>query len=147
MTSSEMIREQFGSGACGAPCSESDLARAEGLLGEHLPEDLRRFYFAFDGFRGPTGARFLWPLFAKDGLVDFNHFLRQGDEFPHEFVASCVFFGDAGIGDMWGLKRDLPGQVIRWSASWGDDFEIAGSSPVEAWLREKKSYDELAQMG
>jgi hypothetical protein len=141
MTASQTICTQFGGASCGAPCSEADIVRAERLLGCRLPDELRSLYLAFDGFRGPTEARFLWPLFAKEGLVDFNRFLREGSEFPHEFVASCIFFGDAGIGDMWGLKRDLPGQVIRWSASWGEDFEIAGASPIEVWLIEKKSYE------
>ena len=147
MTAIEVIRTQFGDVACGAPCGEADIVRAEQALGEQLPSELRSYYLAFDGFRGPTQARFLWPLFARDGLVDFNRFLRQGDEFPNRFTTSCLFFGDAGVGDMWGLKHDLPGQIIRWSASWGEDFEIAGASMLEVWLHEKRSYDEIATKG
>ena len=117
------------------------------MLGARFPRELRSLYLAFDGFRGPTEARFLWPLLAKDGIVDFNGFLREGSEFPRSFVSSCLFFGDAGIGDMWGFKDDLPGQIIRWSTSWGDDFEIAGTSMLDVWMGEKKTYDELARKG
>jgi len=147
MTSAEVILAQFGRSSCGAPCSEADVQRAEQLLGWRMPDDFRSLYLVFDGFRGPTEAQFLWPLFAKDGLVDFNRFLREGSDFPRGFVDSCVFFGDAGIGDMWGFKRELPGQVIRWSASWGEDFEIAGASPVDVWLKEKETYEEIEKKG
>jgi len=147
MNPRETIHAQFGRAACGAPCSEADVSRAELFLGAPLPSELRSVYLVLDGFRGFAEARFLWPLFAKDGLVDFNRFLREGAEFPRAFVTSCIFFGDAGVGDMWGVKYDLPGRVIRWSASWGEDFDIAGSSPLEVWLSQKKIYDEIEKRG
>lgn len=147
MTPVETIGSVFGNVACGHPCSESDIVRAELELGGQLPGELRLYYQAFDGFRGATDARFLWPLFGKDGLVGFNRFLRGGAEFPRHFTSSWVFFGDAGIGDMWGIKGDNPGHVIRWSVSWGEDFEIAGDSILNVWLTEKRRYDGLTQKG
>jgi hypothetical protein len=145
MDAIQTVRAEFSGFAFGEPATQGDIERAERELGESLPAVLRDFYRAFDGFRGPTEARFLWPLFAKSGLVDFNRFLREGNEFPHAFVSSCIFFGDAGIGDMWGIKRDLPGTVIRWDASWGEEYEVAGNSPLETWLAEKKFYEGLPE--
>jgi len=142
MTPAQIIKEAFRGFPFGQPCTPANIARAEHDL-ESLPEELREFYRMFDGFHGPTDAHFFWSLFEKNGLVDFNRFLRSGDEFPHRFVSSCLFFGDAGIGDMWGIKRDLPGKVVRWDASWGEDFQIAGESLVEVWLAEKKTFDGL----
>src|SRR5690349_16735751 len=128
MSIAQRVREEFSGFAFGAPCSTEDILRAERQLGESLPAQLRELYLAFDGFRGPTGAQFFWSLFGQNGLVEFNGFLRDGEEFPYAFVCSCVFFGDAGIGDMWGIKHDLPGKIIRWDATWGEDFEVAGDS-------------------
>ncbi|PTY02048.1 hypothetical protein DB347_25155 [Opitutaceae bacterium EW11] len=141
----EEVRAQFTGFEFGPPCAEVEVTRAEHALGQQLPLAIRSLYLAFDGFRGPTNARFMWPLFGRDGLVEFNGFLRSGSEFPRAFVSSCVFYGDAGIGEVWGIKHELPGRVIRWNASWGEDFEDAGSAPLEVWLKEKAAYDELAR--
>lgn len=139
------VREHFQGFEFRPPCTEEDLILAEESLGQRVPPAIRSLYLAFDGFRGPTNARFMWPLFGRDGLVEFNRFLRSGREFPKAFVSSCLFYGDAGIGDMWGIKDDLPGSVIRWNASWGEDFEEAGATPIDVWLKEKAVYDDRAR--
>jgi len=141
----EIIRAQFAGFEFGSRCAEADVAHAEQILGSRLPPAIRDLYLAFDGFQGPTNARFMWPLLGKDGLVEFNLFLRNGSEFPKSFGSSCVFYGDAGIGDMWGIKDDLHDRVIRWSASWGEDYEESGATPLEAWLKEKSSYEQLGK--
>lgn len=140
----EKVRESFREFPFGPPATLEDLRRAESKLGEPLPSVLRDLYLAFDGFRGPTNARYLWPLFGKDGLVEFNTFLRFGDEFPRELVRSCIFFGDEGIGPMWGIKHDLPGNIICWDAEWGTDFEIVGTTPLEVWLESKRGFDAIS---
>ena len=143
MSLATQVSELFHGFAFGTPATPDDLQRAEGELGEPIPPVLRDLYLAFDGFLGPTNAQFLWPLFAENGLVRFNNFLRAGDEFPHEFVSSCIFFGDEGIGAMWGIKRDLPDAIILWDAEWGEDYEIVGSSPLDDWTRSKRDYEGL----
>ena len=65
----------------GPPCTEADVHRAEAALGETFPPPLRACYLAFDGFIGPTDARFLWPLFGYPGLVRSNQFYRGDDLF------------------------------------------------------------------
>ncbi len=60
------------------------------------------------------------------GLVEMNLFLRQGWEFPRAFTSESLFYGDAGVGSQWGLKRNLPGKIILWDAEWGEDVEVGG---------------------
>jgi cell wall assembly regulator SMI1 len=139
------VRALFAGYEFGAPCTESDICGAEAELGEPLPPALRELYCAFDGFRGPTGATFFWPLFGREGLVEMNRFYRRDPLFPQGLVSQCVFFGDDGCGPQWGLMRDLPGNVIRWDAEWGSDFEVAGASPLDAWRAAKESYDSLSE--
>jgi cell wall assembly regulator SMI1 len=145
MSQADAVRSLFAGYTFGPPCTEADLRLAEAVLGEPLPPVLRQLYLAFDGFRGPTEARFFWPLAGYEGLVELNQFYRGDDLYPQELVTQCVFFGDGGGGPQWGIKRDLPGKVIRWNASWWTEFEIAGDSPLDAWRVEKQSYDSLTE--
>lgn len=142
------VRRHFAGYAFGEPCPESELVRAEALLGELVPDVLRELYRSFNGFAGPTSAPFLWPLFERrrgaSALVEMNLFLRHGSEFPRALMLQCLFYGDAGVGPSWGLKRDLPGKVILWDAEWGDDFEVVGDDLLEVWMKEKRAYEELA---
>jgi hypothetical protein len=77
-----------------------------------------------------------------------NQFYREDDLFPQGLMSQCLFFGDGGGGSQWGIKRDVPGKVIRWDAEWGGDYEFAGEHPLDAWAAEKRMYEELnAQEG
>lgn len=143
MNLARKVEEVFQGFPFGAPATPEDLLRAEEALGHPVPPPLRELYLAFDGFSGPTHAQFFWPLFAPNGLVEFNRFLRNGDEFPHDFVSSCVFFGDEGVGSMWGIKQDLPDSIILWDATWGEEYEVVGTCPLEVWEQAKGDYDEL----
>ncbi len=151
MSQVDEVRANFAEFQLGAPCSEADIRQAEEALGEKLPAVLWELYLAFNGFLGPTNATFFWPLFAPKpgyaGLVEMNSFFRAGDPFPQDLVSQCLFFGDNGIGQQWGIKKDLPGKVIEWDARWGMDFEIAGDNPLAAWLAEKQCYEELDEQG
>ena len=145
----EMVKAAFFDARYGTPCSDDDIRRANIALGEEMPEILQTLYRAFNGFLGPTGAGFFWPLFASaknpTGLVETNNFfrLRVNDPFPPEIVTQCLFFGDNGIGAQWGFRKDLPGKVIKWDAEWGLDFELAGENPLDAWVAEKKFYEDI----
>jgi hypothetical protein len=139
------VRSFFAGFRFGPPCTEADVRRAEAALGEPLPPPLRACYLAFDGFFGPTDARFLWPLFGYPGLVRSNQFYRGDDLFPRDLVTRCVFFGDNGCGPQWGIHRDLPGKVVQWDAEWGEDFEVAGDGLLEVWAAEKRLFDEAGE--
>jgi hypothetical protein len=128
------VRACFAGFTFGSPCPESEISRAESELGATLPAVLRELYLAFDGFNGPTGAAFFWPLFGhvenSPGLVEMNLFYRGDDLFPQGLVSQCIFFGDNGCGPQWGMKRDVPGKVILWDAAWGDEYEVSYTNPL-----------------
>ena len=145
----EKVKAEFPAAVYGPPCSDDDIRRAVAALGEPLPAVLKKYYRAFNGFRGPTNAGFFWQLFASKknptGLVETNKFFRENadDPFPREIVSKCLFFGDDGIGAQWGFKKDLPGKIIKWDARWGTDVEVVGDTPLQAWLAEKEIYDRM----
>jgi hypothetical protein len=141
METAEVVRELFVGEYFGPPCGEADLQRAEATLGVPLPVTLHELYLAFDGFLGPTGARFFWPLFGYPGLVRSNQFYRDEDLFPRELVSRCLFFGEDGCGPVWGFHANQPGKVIRWDPEWGDDFEVVGDTPLDVWRTAKGWYD------
>ena len=147
----EKVKAKFPDAIYGPPCSDADIRRAAAALDESLPAVLKKFYRAFNGFRGPTNAGFFWQLFASKknptGLVEMNRFFRENadDPFPREIVLQCLFFGDDGIGAQWAFKKDLPGKIIKWDARWGTDVEVVGDTPLEAWLAEKAIYDEMGR--
>lgn len=143
----EKVKAAFPDAAYGDPCSAGDIQLAREALGEPLPSILEELYRAFNGFLGPTNAGFFWRLVGAPtnptGLVELNTFFREnaGDPFPRDIVSQCVFFGDNGIGAQWAFKKDLPGKIIKWDAEWGTDIEVVGDSPLEAWIAEKRFYD------
>jgi hypothetical protein len=145
MAAADEVRTLFAGYSFGAPCTEAELRRAEEALGESLPSVLQELYLAFDGFRGSTNAAFFWPLFGPEGLVVLNQFYRGDNLFPRALVSQCLFFGDDGCGPQWGLRRDLPGKIIRWDAEWGEDFEVVGATPLEVWRTTKQWYDSLSE--
>jgi hypothetical protein len=145
MNAADEVRVLFPDNSFGAPCTATDICRAEAALGEPLPAALRELYLAFDGFLGSTNAQFLWPLFGREGLVELNEFFRGDDLFPQGLVGQCLFFGDYGCGPLWGFKRDLPDKVIKWDAEWGVDFEVVGDSPLAVWRAAKQWYDALGE--
>ncbi|EDY15757.1 hypothetical protein CfE428DRAFT_6718 [Chthoniobacter flavus Ellin428] len=144
MSLAEQVLELFRGFPFGAPATLEEIQRAEQDLGESLSPTLRDLYLSFNGFCGPTNARFFWPLFGPEGLVRSNQVLRSREELPHEFVSSCVFFGDGGVGPMWAVKLETPDTVILWDARWGKEYEVVGKTPLDAWSQGKSDYDEIA---
>jgi SMI1 / KNR4 family (SUKH-1) len=143
MGQADQVRALFAGQRFGAPCTVADVRSAEVALGEPLPPVLRELYLAFDGFFGPTNAGFFWPLFGVHGLVRMNKFYREqlyhgAPLFPQDLVSQSLFFGDHGGSAVWGIKNDLLGKVIQWDPACGDCFDIVGSSPLEAWRKEKE---------
>jgi hypothetical protein len=97
----------FPAGVFGAPCTEVEIATAERALGHKLPPILQELYRAFDGFVGPTGTQFLYPLLKsphkmKTSLVEYTKFLRtefRGSKgYIPELLQRSVAVGDTGIG-------------------------------------------------
>ena len=124
----------------GQPCEEREIANAEQQLGHALPVALRRLYRAFDGFRGPGNAVFLWPLFGDDGLVRRGLFGRSQRWAP-SWHGRVILFGDNGVGDYWGLHVTGQTGVMEWRPIDGEAFSIAGPSILDVWESEQRQYD------
>jgi hypothetical protein len=101
-----------------------------------------------NGFVGPTGAQFLFPLLedaadpARASLVGHTLFLRSEDYFPR-FLSRIVAVGDDGTGPTWLILLDQPDKVALWDAEWGEEFEWLDGSLLDVWLKAKAMYDAL----
>lgn len=144
MSEANEVNALFARNYFGPPCTVSDIERAEAVLREPLPTAIRELYLAFNGFLGPTDARFFWTLFGRNGLVEMNQFIRGEDMLPQALVGKCPFFGSDGCGTHWGFKQDLPDRIIRWDAEW-EDSEIVGDKPLAVWRAAKQLYDSLRE--
>ena len=147
MTLAEEVRQAFSGQVFGQPVSAGEIQLAEEELGHALPQVLRDLYSAFDGFTGPTGAPFFFPLrtassFSPESLVSYTLFLRSEDYFP-ESLRDAVVVGDFGGGSSWFVKASNPEQVLRWDAEWGDEYEILDGSILDVWLNEKAAYESI----
>jgi hypothetical protein len=109
---------------------------------------LREMYREFDGFGGPMGTCFLYPLllpqpFSKETLVGHTLFLRGEEYFP-VFLHKAVVYGDFGNGPYWGVLLDTPDKVFVWDAEWGDQFDVLEGTPLDAWEKHRAA---LAEAG
>src|SRR5271168_4574213 len=105
MLKTHNLRQLFPEGSFGIPCSEVQIVDAERALGHKLPPLLDELYRSFDGFTGPTNARFLYPLLVPPSamatsLVAHTKFLRSETDFP-PFLQRVVALGDTGVGPCW----------------------------------------------
>lgn len=115
------------------------MAKAEELLGHPLPPLLTELYLNFNGFTGPTGAAFFYPL---PTLVEHTLLLRSEDYFP-TFLRHAVAIGDYGTGSYWVILIDAPGNILEWDAEWGDDYETLEGTLVDVWRGRKELYERL----
>jgi len=147
MALASAVLKAFPEGTFGAALPPSALAAAEAALGHPLPAPVKELYLQFDGFLGPTNAQFFLSLLEppgpmKESLVGFTLFLREEDYCP-PWLQSAVAIGNNGTGAGWYVLLDDPSRVVRWSASWGDEYEPLDGSILEVWLREKDLYESI----
>ena len=141
------VRRVFPGNAFGLRVVAETFAAAERELGHALPSQLIDLYLEFNGFLGPTGAPFLFPLFDRSGtrgetLVSYTKFFRSEGYFP-EWVQRAVVVGDNGTGAAWFMLLDEECKVVVWDAEW-EDYESIEGSLLDAWVKEKEFYDSLA---
>ena len=130
----------------GSPCSLAAIQDAEKELGHPLPQPLRVFYLACDGFRGPYHVELLWPLFGDNNLVRFNKFFRL-EPYAPSWVGDVVFFGDDGVGGSvgrkWAFDWRHPTEVIEYMLQDGERKNIGGADAFEVWRRVQREFDEI----
>ena len=141
------VRAMFPGATFRPPCADAQISMAEQRLGHALPPILVDIYRAFDGFLGPTGAQFLYPLDdptreTSTTLVTYTLFLRGQDYFP-AFLKSAVAVGDMGAGACWLIFLSEPTRVALWDAEWGDDYERLEGGIADVWRSAKEQYESL----
>lgn len=81
------------------PATTDELAKAEGVLGARLPDELVRLYKAANGRYSVHGQWWVvWPL---DRMAEADAWLRPVDGYRDDWIA----FGDDGTGDPYCLHR------------------------------------------
>ena len=132
--------------AHGAPCSPEDIEQAQVELGHRLPDSLVVVYLQANGFNGPTGAPFLYPLVSTTtatSAVSHTLYLRS-DPIQPDFWSHCIAFGDFGVGGYWGIDINTQ-RVFEWWPEDGDEITYIESSINELWSEKEAWYEKNAQ--
>jgi hypothetical protein len=125
------------------PADPAEVDQVERELGVPFPDWLRRIYLASDGFVGPSGVRYLYRLKERNGVSDFNLFLRQ-EWTDATWLKDAIVFGDNGLGGsstvQWGT---LNGRLVEWCLGDGPEYQLLDVDIFGLWEREQRTWDEL----
>ena len=125
------------------PAAAALIEDVERGLGITFPSWLREVYLACNGFTGPTGVRYLYPLEGPGGALDWTLFLRDEPWWP-DWLDRSIIFSDNGLGGSitthWGV---LDGDLIEWCYGDVDDYSILNFDIYELWAREQRWWNEL----
>jgi hypothetical protein len=123
------------------PAKPKLLDEVEQRLVVPFPDWLRSVYHYSNGFCGPTGVRYLYPLDGRDGVLEFTLFLREEDWSP-KWLQRAIVFSDNGAGGSITIHwAALDGQLIEWCYGDGADFRILESDLLALWKREQERWD------
>jgi hypothetical protein len=133
--------------ACNPAPSLKLIEEVERRLGVPFPEWVRGVYRSCNGFCGPTGVRYLYPLDGRDGVLELTLFLRNEDWSP-PWLKRAIVFGDNGVGGSitthW---LALDGKLIQWCYGDGTDFSILNCDLFALWSREQALWDAVRVRG
>jgi len=143
----EDVHRAFANGVFRGRATAAAIAQVEQALGHALPDQLRSLYLEFDGFQGPTGAHFLFPVLERgtpgsESLLTYTQFFRGEDYFP-EWLQQAVAVGDNGTGTTWFVLLEARERLVRWDAEWEEYEEVEGSL-LDAWIAERKLYESVS---
>jgi hypothetical protein len=143
----EDVRQAFAKGVFRKPATAAAIAQVEQALGHPLPDQIRGLYLEFDGFQGPTGANFLFPVLERatpggESLLTYTQFFRSEDYFP-EWLQHAVAVGDNGTGTTWFILLEEGERIVRWDAEWEEYEEVEGNL-LDAWIAERKLYESVS---
>lgn len=143
----EDVRQAFENGVFRRPAIAAMIAQVEQDLGHALPDQLRSLYLAFDGFQGPTGSNFLFPVLERttpgsESLLTYTQFFRGEDYFP-EWLRRAIAVGDNGTGATWFMLLEEGERLVRWDAEW-EEYEEVDGTLLDAWIAERKLYESVS---
>ena len=118
---------------------------AERRLDVAFPEWLRAIYRSCNGFCGPTGVRYLYPLEGRDGVVEFTLLLRDAEWSP-PWLNRAIVFSDNGAGGTitthWAV---LDGNLIEWCYGDGAEFTVLECDLLGLWRRDQCLWNAAAK--
>lgn len=143
----EDVHQAFANGVFRGPPTAAMIAQVEKALGHALPDQLRSLYLEFDGFQGPTGANFLFPVLERaapgsESLLTYTQFFRGEEYFP-EWLQRAVAVGDNGTGTTWFVLLEEGERLVRWDAEW-EEYEEVDGNLLDAWIAERKLYESVS---
>jgi hypothetical protein len=145
MSTVAAIRKHINAAKFGPPCADDQIAEVEGRLGCRLPGELRELYYAFDGFRGPGNAQYLFPLLkCADGgssLLDMTLQFRDCELLD---LSQFIFFGSTTADECLGHGLSEPTRIIRYHHHMEKEFEPAGANILEAYLADMAKWREIS---
>lgn len=131
--------------ACNPPATPALIDDVEHRIAVVFPEWLRTIYRSCNGFCGPTGVRYLYPLDGRYGVLEFNLFLRS-QEWSPPWVKRSIIFGDNGVGGTitthWAALDD---KLIEWCYADRAEFTVLDSDLFELWRREQEDWNALTE--
>jgi SMI1 / KNR4 family (SUKH-1) len=147
----QRIREVLAHCDFGPPASESEILRAEQALAMTMPEWLRETYRHFDGISGDINTPYLFPISDKNGLIDWNQFLRNewklmlpqwkesapGVDWKSLDVSRLLIIGNHGLGygNEWAVDLNHGSRVVRFDCSNFDEQPVIGETIVDVYQK------------
>ena len=137
------LRDVFPNARFSPPATEGVIAEVEATLGIKLPRELRECYLQCDGFREDRGnAKYLLSLMEDDyigSLLSMTTFFWKEVTTPN--LKDFVFFGSSSGGECWGIRWQVPHDIIAYHHHMGDEYEIVGTDIPEVWKADYALYD------
>lgn len=130
------IRQMYPGGLYGPPCTEADIADAEGTLHMRLPADLRTMYLNFNGLwvsGAPSRLFALLPRHANTSLVKDTLFWRTGPG----AVDNIIFYGMSHKQYYFGVRLTEPQVVVEYNYDL-DEPQVVGQTILEAYIRDEE---------
>ena len=136
------VREVMNVTAHEPPLDISILEETERRLGVAFPDWLRVFYLSCNGFKGPTGVRYLYPLDGRDGVLCFTEFVRE--EWGLDWLQRAIIFSDNGLGGSVTVHWcALDGKLIEWCYGDEGEYTVLDLDLLTLWAREQKNWSSI----
>jgi hypothetical protein len=82
-------------------------------------------------------------LGGSDGVLGFNHFLRQ-EWTEAAWLKKAIIFADNGVGGTLTVHwAALNGQLIEWCYGDGAEYQVLDVDIFSVWAREQSKWDAL----
>jgi hypothetical protein len=136
------VRKVMEISAHAPPKDTAVLEETERQLGVTFPDWLRIQYLSCNGFTGPAGVRYLYPLDGSDGVLSFTRFVRH--EWGLPWLQRAIIFSDNGLGGSTTVHwAALDGRLIEWCYGDEGEYTVLDFDLLELWAREQQKWNAI----